>query len=158
MLIVDAPAETVLRATADREHAGCFVRRPSSAGGLGLEFRLAEDGAVTANWVCPTQACGYDGVIHGGLVATALDAAMTNALFARGIVARTGELQVRFHAEVKAGVGASVRGWWLEARPPLHRLASEVWQGGRVCARATAKFMAVGACGSDARDPGRVGP
>jgi acyl-CoA thioesterase FadM len=71
---------------------------------------------------------------------------------------REGELQVRFHAEVKAGVGASVRGWWLEARPPLHRLASEVRQDGRVCARATAKFMAVGARGSQAGDRGRVEP
>jgi acyl-coenzyme A thioesterase PaaI-like protein len=110
---------------------------------LGLEFLLGEDGAVEASWVCPSEACGYDGVIHGGLVATALDAAMTTALFARGIVARTGELRVRFHAEVRPGVTASVRGWWLEGRPPLHRLESEVVQDGRVCARATAKFMAV---------------
>jgi acyl-coenzyme A thioesterase PaaI-like protein len=140
---VDAPTEIRRQTTADREHRVCFVRRPAADGGLGLDFHVADDGAVGAHWSCPPEVCGYDGVVHGGLVATALDGAMTNALFARGVVARTGELRVRFHAEVKAGLAATVRAWLVDARPPLHRLASEVRQNGQVCARATAKFMTV---------------
>lgn len=140
---VTAPSEAVREAVGRREHPHCFACRPKEEGGLGLTFRVGADGGVAAEWNCPPAGCGYDGILHGGLVATLLDSAMVHVLFARNIIARTAELRVRYHHVVRTGEPATV-----VARPgpqtgPLCQLEAAVWQGGLRCATARAKFMVV---------------
>ncbi|PTX90805.1 PaaI family thioesterase [Opitutus sp. ER46] len=136
-----AASESWLTALCAREHARCFACRPRHAGGLGLRFRLQPDGTVCADWVTPAGYESYDGILHGGLIATALDSAMVHALFARNVVARTGELDVRYRQPVTIGCTVSVRAWLTNAYPPLYQLEAEVCQSGAVCAHARAKFM-----------------
>lgn len=139
--IAVAPSKEQLAALCSREHTRCFACRPASAGGLGLAFALQPDGSVSAEWTCPPGYESYPGVLHGGLIATALDSAMVHALFARGIVARTGELTVRYRHSVDAGQPILVRAWVGGSYPPLFQLEAELSQNGRVSARAHAKFM-----------------
>jgi acyl-coenzyme A thioesterase PaaI-like protein len=137
-----APTEAALRALCVGEHPACFACRPAAQGGLGLSFALQSDGSVSAGWTCPPGGESYAGIVHGGLLATALDSAMVHALFARGIVARTGELNVRFCESVRAGEPTAVTARLREARPPLFQLEAEIHQAGVLCARANGKFMA----------------
>lgn len=147
-MAVAAPTEAALQAGCAREHAACFACRPVSEGGLGLEFRLQADESVIAHWTCPPGGQSYAGIVHGGLLATALDSAMVHALFARGIVARTGELNLRYRQSVAIGRSMTVRGWLRTAYGPLFQLEAEIFQDGVACVHAHAKFMAVMASGA----------
>lgn len=137
------PAEAVLRATGRREHPHCFACSDPAEGGLGLSFRVESDGGVAAVWECSAGGESYPGILHGGLVATLLDAAMTHALFARGIVGRTGELRVRYRHPVCLGSAVVVRAELTNDRDPLFVLAATLRQGGSLCAEARARFMRV---------------
>lgn len=140
---VAAPTEAALRAVCAREHTACFACRPVSAGGLGLEFHLQADESVSAFWTCSPGGQSYAGIVHGGLLATALDSAMVHALFARGIIARTGELNLRYRRSVVTERLMTVRGWLRSTYGPLFRLEADIIQNGVVCVHAHAKFMAV---------------
>jgi len=98
---------------------------------------------VVAEWLCPAGGESYAGIVHGGLLATALDSAMVHCLFARDIVARTGELTVRYRRSVRSGAPVTVTARLRESFAPLHYLEAEIRQDGSVCAQARAKFMAV---------------
>ncbi len=138
-----APTDAALRAHCAQHHAGCFACRPVDRGGLGLAFTVQADGSVATEWICPPGGESYTGIVHGGLLATALDSAMVHALFARGIVARTGELTVRYRQSVRVGEPVTVSARHRGANHPLHHLEAELRQAGVLCAHARAKFMAV---------------
>lgn len=126
------------------EHPACFACGEPEAGepGLGFAPRLAADGSsVEAEWRAPAWAIGYDGLVHGGLIATVLDAAMVHALFARGIAARTARLEIRYRRAVRTAAPCRVRAELLAARGPLRRLSATLHQAGLLCARATADFL-----------------
>lgn len=125
-------------------HARCFAcGEPASDGpSLGLAFTVSTDGAAAeADWSPPAWAVSYDGLVHGGLLATALDAAMVHALFARGLVARTAALRIRYRHPVLTAAPCLVRAELLEMRGPLRRLSATLHQAGRLCVRADADFL-----------------
>lgn len=142
-------SEESLARLCSREHRGCFACRPVAQGGLGLNFHVRPDGSVEAEWLTGEGSESYRGIVHGGLQATALDSAMVHALFARGIVARTGELTVRYLRSVRTGSPCRVTGWEVEAYRVLHRLKAEIHQDGVLCAKAQAKFMEVPDSGTE---------
>lgn len=137
-----APTEGQRTSVHRRAHARCFACGAGVVGGLGLRFQLENDGAVAAEWDCPDAGRSYDGILHGGLVATLMDSAMVHALFARNVIARTAELRVRYHQPVRTGDRVTVTARLRAQCGPLYCLAAEVWQQGRKCATAQAKFVA----------------
>jgi uncharacterized protein (TIGR00369 family) len=124
-------------------HAGCFVCGGDASLGMGVSFEVTASGQVEGRFACDRRFQGYEGMLHGGIVSTLLDAAMTHCLFARGKSAVTGELTVRFLFPVALDCEAVVRARISDSCPPLHRTESEVIQRGRMVARATAKFVEV---------------
>jgi acyl-coenzyme A thioesterase PaaI-like protein len=80
-------------------------------------------------------------MIHGGIVSTLLDAAMTNCLFALGHVAVTADLHVRFRHPLSTGQDAVVRAWVTRAAVPLFILEAQITQDGNIKATAVGKFM-----------------
>jgi acyl-CoA thioesterase FadM len=67
---------------------------------------------------------------------------MVHALFARGIVARTAELKVRYRHPAGIRDVLEVRAWLQKSFGPLHELESEIRSENWVVATARAKFMA----------------
>jgi len=130
-----------LRETQSQTHPNCVVCAPSNLAGLGLVFRVLEDGSVEATFDCSRQFEGYANVLHGGVIASALDGAMTNCLFARGVMAVTADLRVRFRHPVAASVPATVRAWIVEFSGPLHVMKARLIQNGQVKATASGKFV-----------------
>jgi acyl-coenzyme A thioesterase PaaI-like protein len=106
-----------------------------------LEFVLLTDGSVQAAFDCGEAFQGYPGLLHGGIVCSLLDGAMTNWLYAHGQRGVTGELKVRFQDPVTTGHKAIVRAWIDYSSPPLHVLKAELIQDEQVKANATGKFM-----------------
>ncbi len=131
----------MLQRTRDAAHANCAI---CSRRGLGLRFAVDDDGGVEAPFEPPETCQGYDGMLHGGVISALLDSAMTHCLFARGIVAVTGEMTVRFRHPVTIGdrlvVGARVS----RSQRPLHLVEARLAPGGVVTALAAAKFMETG--------------
>ena len=90
---------------------------------------------------CDRSLEGYGGRLHGGVIAAALDGAMTHCLFALGRTAVTAELTVRFKQPVATGRPATVRAWLERDLGPLYLLQAELVQDGVVKAAASAKFL-----------------
>jgi len=141
MSVTIEPSQTLLDATARRAHAQCCACAQEAESGLRLCFRLQPDHVVEAVHQAQPRLQGYDGILHGGVIAALADAAMTNALFARGVVALTVRLDVRYRLPVRVALPVVVRGWLVSSRPPLFNLAAELRQNGLRMARVSAVFM-----------------
>lgn len=140
-MIDSDPTPDPLPFTRQKAHPGCFVCSESNPLGLNLRCLPQKDGSVKAEFSGNSRLEGYPGRLHGGLIASLLDGAMTACLFARGICAVTAELRVRYLDPVSPTEMAIVKAWLESTSHGLHHLRAEIQQNGSVKARATAKFM-----------------
>jgi uncharacterized protein (TIGR00369 family) len=125
-----------------QSHPECFVCGSANGHGLGLEFCPAADGAVEAAFACEPVFAGYPGMLHGGIICSLLDGAMTNCMFAHGLAAITFDMNVRFRHPVGVSRPATVRARLnSDADSSVHHLTAEVVQEGQVVATATARFI-----------------
>ncbi len=123
------------------EHAGCFACDAQEPGALGLVCTLQADGSVAGVLEPRTWMHGYPDRLHGGLVATLLDSAMTQCLFAHGICAVTATLYVRYRDAVTLDQPLHVKARLEKRDRRVYDLCAELSQQGRLCANAQAKFM-----------------
>ena len=124
-------------------HGRCVACGTENPGGLKLQFQVDADGQVQATFACPGCFEGFPHALHGGFTSVLLDSAMTNCMFAHGLVCMTGELKVRFRQVVEIGKPARVRAWLERSSHRLHYLRACLEQDGEVRATASARFMEV---------------
>lgn len=122
-------------------HPDCIVCGLRNPIGWKLQFQTDGD-AVLLRLHLSELLQGYAGVTHGGVVATLLDAAMTHCLFAKGIEAVTGDLNIRYRYPVPVNATVTVRAWMDLPCPPLYKMKSEIILNEKVLARANARFVA----------------
>lgn len=122
-------------------HDNCVVCSHSNERGLGLEFALSEDGSVQAAFNCDKSFEGYADMLHGGVISSLLDGAMTSCMFAHGCATVTVQLNIRFRHPVVTNKLATVRAWIDRSSPPLYMLKAEILQDQQVKATAAGKFM-----------------
>lgn len=96
-------------------NSGCVACGAQNAKGLRLTFFQCLDG-VGADWVPTEDWESFRGFIHGGIISTVLDEAMSKAIIARDWEAVTVELTVRFRRRVSPGEELQIRGWVVEKR------------------------------------------
>ena len=115
----------------------CFGCGRANAAGLQLDFLLAEDGSVVCLATIPDNFEGPQGYLHGGIIATLLDEAMSKAVRARGLVAMTRKLEVEYLRPVPSGspirmegriLSSEGRKHWVQARI-LNEVGSELALG-----------------------------
>jgi acyl-coenzyme A thioesterase PaaI-like protein len=136
---------TVERVDPGSAHPGCVVCGGANDRGLRLRYAPGDGNRVQAELNCDGSLEGYGGRLHGGIIAAALDGAMTHCLFALGRTAVTAELTVRFRHPVATGRPATVRARLESDLGPLYLLEAELVQDGVIKAVASAKFMEDGA-------------
>ena len=124
-----------------KHHETCHVCGAANPGGFHADFQVCDDGAVEATIVCDESLEGYGGIIHGGVIASLLDGAMTNCLFSHGIAALTGEMTMRLLFPVLVEVPVVVRAWLEKSRAPLYYIMAELNQNGYVSAKSEGKFF-----------------
>jgi uncharacterized protein (TIGR00369 family) len=129
------------RSKTDWPHSHCFVCSSANRCGLKLRFILAGDGGVAATFCCSRDREGYEGVVHGGVVSSILDGAMTNCLFAQDVVAWTAELTVRFRKPLAIDTPATVSAKVVRSDSPLYVVQAMIVQGKTLCATARGKFL-----------------
>lgn len=121
-------------------HAECLLCGGDNPLSLGLAFEPDGEGGVFADFKPHARLQGYAGILHGGVSAALLDAAMTHCLFHRGVRAVTADLRVRYAHPVPYDRLLHLQARVTEEKPPLHRLRSELTLGGRVLVWAKATF------------------
>jgi acyl-coenzyme A thioesterase PaaI-like protein len=85
--------------------------------------------------------CSYHGVIHGGVVALLIDESMTCCLMAHGVVAVTGDLNLRYAKPVGGGEPIEIRTRVSLSYAPLYHVESKLFQGGEVKIKARGRFV-----------------
>jgi acyl-coenzyme A thioesterase PaaI-like protein len=119
----------------------CMVCGQQNPHGLQLAF-FAEDGGVDAEWDPEKDWESFPGVIHGGVISTVLDEAMSKAIIAHGLEAFTVELRVRFKEKLRPGETVRVQGWVVEKRKRRIAAEAKLYSGsGREYAHAWGVFL-----------------
>ena len=122
----------------------CFACGKENAIGLRLEFSHQPHGEATASWRPAEWHEGWPGVVHGGLLSTALDEAMSHAVLATGLKAMTAELRVRFREAVPSRRDLAVKGWVVQrARRLVETEASITGPDGKEYAHGWGRFLCV---------------
>lgn len=122
-------------------HSRCVACGHKNSNGLGLHFGVNAEGQVEASFSCQECFEGFPDSLHEGIVAVLLDSAMTNCMFAHGLVGMTGELKVRFRHVVDIGKAARVRAWLERSSHRLHVFGACLEQDGKTKATASGRFL-----------------
>jgi uncharacterized protein (TIGR00369 family) len=97
-----------------REHR-CFVCGKNNTIGLHLRFQLEGDTAYT-EFVPQPDHQGYDGIVHGGILAAVMDDAMANCLWLRGVAVVTAKIALRYREPIQVGSRLFVYGRLVQER------------------------------------------
>ncbi len=125
---------------AQRVHSQCLVCGSDDPLNLKLQFQPGEDGSMTVVFPGEMRFQGYTHRLHGGMIATLFDTAMTHCLFASELTGVTASLNVRFLLPVSADQRVQVRAWIERSKLQLCRLKGHLHQKGILKARAEATF------------------
>jgi uncharacterized protein (TIGR00369 family) len=88
----------------------CFGCSPDNPHGLHLRFTPTDEGCITRSTI-PSALCGFDGLVHGGIIATLLDEAAGWTIFLRlGKLGVTREMTTRYLKPVPIGQEVVVEG------------------------------------------------
>ena len=137
-------AEENLRPMAHSASNRCFGCGPANAAGLRLEFLLAEDGGVVTLPVVADRFEGHPGYLHGGIIATLLDEAMSKSARARGLTTMTRKLEVEYLRPVPSGAPLRVEGRIARSEGRKHWMEAEIRDAeGTVLAAAKGVFVEV---------------
>ncbi len=135
----------------DREYlphsAGCFCCGDENACGVRARF-FVEGGAVNAEVALPRHLNGYRDVAHGGVLAALLDESMGWAATVFGRehpMYVTGELTVKYVRPVPVGGKIRIVSRLLEDAGRIAYGAGEILCGGKVCVKASGKFLPMSA-------------
>lgn len=126
-----------------KDSGRCFACGKDNPQGLRLEVRKTPDG-VELDYVLPEHFAGWQGIAHGGIVATILDELLAWACTNVGRNCVTAEMTVRYRRPVRTG--QPVRGFGRvtgEKGRLLFTEAGLVDETGALVAEATGKMMRV---------------
>ena len=123
------------------DHDECLICGYRNPWSWGMRFEPGAADAVSGRFHGDARLQGYQGILHGGVLAALLDSAMAHCLFHRGVQGVTGDLHVRFVQPVSCAATLDVRAHVETATPPLYYLKAEILEGDRVMAWGEATFI-----------------
>jgi acyl-coenzyme A thioesterase PaaI-like protein len=123
-------------------YEGCFGCGRANAIGLQLD-RFESDGeVVSASFVPRAEYRGFDGILHGGIVAAALDEVLGwTAILLEGSTALTAKLELRYRRPAPADARYRLEGRVVERRGKRLILEGVCAVDGSTIAEATGVFL-----------------
>jgi acyl-coenzyme A thioesterase PaaI-like protein len=124
----------------------CFVCGPENPDGLRIDYRM--DGDICRAFFTPgDNHVGYEGMVHGGIMFSALDDVMANWLFLQGARAHTARCEIRYRAPVPVGTPLELEGQLVKRKGRLAQMTGRLTRvdDGVEVASAEASFMIVDA-------------
>ena len=132
----------------------CFGCGPANPAGLHLGFLLAQDGSVFSLPIVPNTFEGPRGFLHGGIIATLLDEAMSKAVRAQGLTAMTRQIEVEYLRPVPSGAPIRIEGRLVRSEGRKHWTEARILgAGGKTLATAKGLFVEVRASRMTAGQP-----
>ena len=127
---------------ADYDHCfGCGAANPI---GLQLDGFSLDARRVTASFVPRADYHGFSDLLHGGIVAAALDEIMAwTAILAEEVMVMTGTLELRYRKPARVETTYGLVGELAERRGRRLRLRSTMSDGATVVAEGSGLFLAV---------------
>jgi uncharacterized protein (TIGR00369 family) len=120
----------------------CFACGTLNEHGLKLELHAADERCWT-ELALPERFGGWEGIAHGGIVATILDEVMAWALIDHDHWGVTARMTVEFKRPVPVGSRIRGEGWVVDARRRAITAAGHLLDaGGRVLATSEALYVA----------------
>lgn len=124
-----------------QSHQHCMLCGPQSTFGLKLNFYQDQEGSVWAKTKGSIHQQGYQGILHGGFIAALLDAGMCNAIFNQGAEAVTGDMNIRYFAEIPLTADIIIRGKINKSYLSLYKVEAEIYVDQQLMAKSNARFM-----------------
>jgi uncharacterized protein (TIGR00369 family) len=122
----------------------CFGCGPTNPAGLHLQFTVAEDKSVVCLAEISSNYEGPPGYVHGGIIATLLDEAMSKANRASGVIAMTRQMQVEYLRPVPSGNSIRVEGHVTQSEGRKHWCTARILSSeNAVLAEAKGLFIAI---------------
>ena len=120
---------------------GCGLLNPA---GLKLEFAVSSEHSVVCQAMVSDNYEGPPGYLHGGIIATLLDEAMSKANRAQGVTAMTRQMQVEYLRPVPSNSAIRIEGRVVRSEGRKHWTEATIQSSeGRVLATAAGLFIAV---------------
>ena len=119
---------------------GCSPRNP-----IGLKLVFEHEGEICRSvFVAGPEHQSWDGIMHGGLMATILDEVMSQWLIGRNQPAVTGEMTTRFVNPAPIGVPITIESRQVDNKRRIFIMeATATLPDGTVVAKASAKFVPI---------------
>ncbi|PSU44622.1 PaaI family thioesterase [Photobacterium frigidiphilum] len=124
-----------------KSHQHCMLCGTQSTFGLKLDFYNDQEGVVWAKAKGSIHQQGYQGILHGGFIAALLDAGMCNAIFNQGVEAVTGDINIRYLAEIPLTADIIIRGKINSSYLTLYKVEADIYVEQQLMAKSTARFM-----------------
>jgi uncharacterized protein (TIGR00369 family) len=122
----------------------CFGCGPANPAGLQLEFLIAEDGSVVCLATVPDRFEGPVHYLHGGIIATLLDEAMSKAVRASGRTSMTRQMEIDYLRPVPSGAQIRIEGRVDRSDGRKHWTEASILNaGGTVLAQGKGQFIEV---------------
>ena len=122
----------------------CFGCGQANPAGLKLAFSLAPDGSVVSFATVSDNYEGPPGYLHGGIIATLLDEAMSKANRANGVTAMTRQMQIEYLKPVPSGSPIRIEGRVTRSEGRKHWTTARILNAdGVVLAQADGLFIAI---------------
>ncbi|MGF1690764.1 PaaI family thioesterase [Photobacterium kagoshimensis] len=131
----------VEKVTKHQSHQHCMLCGTEPTFGLKLDFYNDQKGAVWSKAKGSIHQQGYQGILHGGFIASLLDAGMCQAVFNQGIEAVTGDMNIRYLAEIPLNADMLIRGEITSSCLTLYKVEAGIYVGQQLVAKSTARFM-----------------
>lgn len=123
----------------------CFGCGVSNSSGLRLDGFERRDNSVRVKFRPQNNHTGFADILHGGIVATALDEVMAwTAMLIEGVLVVTGKMELRYHKPARAGARFELIGTLQERRGRRLMITGAIHDGGTLIADASAMFLVVG--------------
>jgi len=124
-------------------HRNCFACGSKNGTGLRLKFHKREDGSVFGDFFADPKFEGYSGIIHGGIIATLLDSAMTHCLLMKDIPALTGRLSIKYSTPIRTGTVVKLEARIVDQFHEMFILEGKASVDGKKVASAKAKYRSM---------------
>ncbi len=124
-------------------YAACFGCGLENTHGLKLDGFEVDEDTVTAAFVPQERFQGFEGVLHGGIVATALDEISAwSAMLTQGVFVFTAKLEIAYRGKSPVGSSLQLSGRVEERRGRRLTIAGSMTHDGKTVAESNGLFVA----------------
>jgi uncharacterized protein (TIGR00369 family) len=127
-----------------KDNQRCYVCGKDNPAGLKVQFDIDHTArTITGRFTPRREHEGWEGIVHGGIIATLLDEAMVKLAAHLGVPAVSAEITVKFKAPAAPGVELVVTGKIVKEANRLIEAEANVHIGPVVVAEAKGKLLRI---------------